>query len=136
MIKKHTLINLVKIPKIIDNCFLLFVQNPTHVPFSIKRIFYILNADTKLKRGFHAHKKTKQILFCIQGSVRIVVDNGKKRKEIILNKPDVGIFFDKMVWHEMHDFKKNTIIIVLNSRVFEAKDYIRDYDRFCKLATK
>lgn len=133
MKSKQRLIRLINIPKISDDCYLCFAQNPTHIPFSIKRIFYILQAQLGLPRGAHAHYKTEQILFCIQGSIKMVLDNGKRREEIILDQPEVGIFLDKMIWHEMQEFKKDTILLVIASRKYNNKDYIRSYRQFLGL---
>lgn len=127
---------LIEIPEIIDDCFLYFAQRPDHIPFLIKRVYYILKTDPKKVRGFHAHKKTRQVLFCIQGKVKIILDNGKVKESIILDKPNKGLLIDKMVWHEMHDFKKETILLVIASHIFEPKDYIRDYGKFKKKAAK
>lgn len=120
----------IKIPEIIDDCFIYFIQTPDHVPFSIKRVYYILQSDTKLSRGYHAHKKTDQVLFCIQGKVKIILDDGKKKHKIILDHPGSGVFLKRLIWHEMHEFLDNTIILVLASRVFEPGDYIRNYEEF------
>ncbi len=122
------------LPKIVDDCELYFAQTPEHIPFKIKRVYYITNSDTRLPRGFHAHKKTQQVIFCISGSIKLILDNGKKREEIVINQPSTGVFLDKMIWHEMLDFKKNTILLVLASKVFDEKDYIRDYAQFKKQA--
>ncbi len=136
MDKPAKLINLIKIPKVLDNCFLFFAQSSHQIPFPVRRIYFIKNANTKLSRGFHAHKKTKQLLFCIQGSVKIVVDNGKARRSILLKSPETGIFLDQMIWHEQYDFKKGTILLVLASTIFDSKDYIRDYKLFLRLASR
>lgn len=133
---KDNLIKKIKIPKILDDCLLIFAQYPNHLPFSVKRVFYILSANTKLPRGLHAHKKTQLVMFCIQGSIKLVLDNGKKRSEVLLDKPNTGIFIDKMIWHEMHNFKKNTILLIIASEIFEPKDYIRDYGKFKRKASK
>lgn len=133
---KNELIKLIKIPKIEDDCILCFTQTPDHVPFKIKRVYYIKDATTKLPRGFHAHKKTKQVIFCIQGSVKLFLDNGKKRAEVFLNRPNTGLFIDKMIWHEMVNFKKNTIILALASEKFDPGDYIREYEEFKKRVHK
>lgn len=130
MPKPDQLIQLVKIPKIFDDCYLYFAQTPDHIPFKIKRVYYIANANPKLPRGLHAHRKTRQIIFCIQGSIKLTLDDGKIRKEIFLDKPDIGVLLDNMVWHEMIDFKKNTILLVLTSEEFDEKDYIRNYAQF------
>lgn len=126
----------IRIPKIEDDCKLFFTQSSTHIPFPIKRVYYILDADPKKVRGFHAHKKTKQVIFCIQGDIKLVLDNGKKRKKIFLDQPNIGVLIDKMIWHEMKDFKKETILLVLASKVFDEKDYIRDYEKFKRKASK
>lgn len=132
MNKSKSLVRLIQIPKIVDDCFLFFAQTPTQIPFVIRRIFFITKANTKLSRGKHARKTTNHVLFCLQGSVRITLDNGKKREEVLLNKPHLGIFLGKMIWHEMHDFKSNTILLVLASTQFDPKDYIRNYELFIK----
>lgn len=126
----------IEISKVSDECSLYFAQTPTHIPFPIKRIFFITETYTLLPRGYHAHKKTKQVLFCIQGSIKIIVDDGKKREEIILDSPEEGIFLDRMTWIEMHDFKEDTILLVLASRLYKKSDYIRDYHLFHELAKK
>ncbi|MBI2034544.1 MAG: FdtA/QdtA family cupin domain-containing protein [Candidatus Levybacteria bacterium] len=131
-----SLVQLVKIPKINDDCYLYFIQHPTHVPFQIKRVYFILDAHTKLSRGFHAHKKTKQLIFCIKGNIRLVLHNGQRSKEVVLDKPETGVLIDKMVWHEMHDFQKDTILLILASHIYNSKDYIRDYQKFLSLVKK
>lgn len=132
----NNLFHFIEIPKIFDNCFLYFAQNPDHIPFSIKRVYFITQASPQLPRGHHVHKKTKQMMFCIQGSVKLTLDNGKKRQNVIIDQPDLGVMINNMVWHEMTDFKKNTILLVLASSNFDEKDYIRDYEKFKKQADK
>lgn len=128
--KRESLINLVNIPKIFDDCYLCFAQTPDHVNFPIRRVFYILNRFTKMPRGYHAHKKTEQILFCIQGSIKVILDDGKRREEVILNRPEVGVVIENGIWHEMHNFKKNTILLVLASEIYDPNDYIRNYNEY------
>ena len=127
---------LIKIPKIIDDCFLYFSEHPEHIPFQVKRVYFITKSDTKLSRGFHVHKKTRQIIFCIQGSIKLVLNNGRSREEIVLDRAENGALIDKMIWHEMHDFQKDTILLVLASRIYDSKDYIRDYQKFLKSVRK
>ena len=126
------LIKKVIIPEVFDDCYLYFAQNPTHIPFKIKRIYFITKPKTRLPRGYHAHLKNQQVIFCIQGTITLTLDNGRKRKKVLLNKPNEGVFLEKMVWHEMADFKKNTILLILASGVFDEKDYIRNYEQFKK----
>lgn len=136
MPQQNQLIPLIKIPEIFDDCYLYFAQNSTHIPFVIKRVYYITKANIKLSRGFHAHKKLKQVIFCIQGKIKLTLDDGKKRKSIMLHKPNIGVLIEKMIWSEMTGFKKNTIILVFASRVFNESDYIRDYEQFKGLANQ
>ena len=129
---KKRLINLIEIPKLLDDCYLHFAEVGKHIPFNIKRVFFITEANTKLHRGLHTHKKNKQVIFCIQGSIRLELDNGKIKEEIMLDKPNIGVLLDRMIWHKMSDFKKNTILLILASHLFQEEDYIRDYDQFKK----
>lgn len=131
--KTSGLIKTIKIPKIIDDCSLFFAEYPNHIPFIIKRIYYITQATEGLPRGFHAHHKTQQVLFCVQGSIKMIFDDGKKKEEILLRDPELGVFIDKKIWHEMHSFSKNTILLVLASAQYDPKDYIRDYQEFLKV---
>jgi oxalate decarboxylase/phosphoglucose isomerase-like protein (cupin superfamily) len=136
MKKKQTtkLSYFVTLPHISDEGSLCFAEEENHLPIKLKRFYYIFDVDKGAKRGFHAHKKTKQVLFCIRGSIKIILDNGKKREEIVLTKPNEGIFLDTMMWHEMVDFTKDTMLLVAASEVYEESDYIRDYDTFLHLA--
>lgn len=136
MSNKSRLIKVIEIPQIIDDCQLYFAQYPDQIPFKIKRVYYIVGANTKIIRGLHAHKKTNQIIFCILGTIKLLLDNGKKKEKILLNKPNTGVLLEKMVWHEMSEFKKNTILLVLASAEFKEKDYIRNYEDFKKRISK
>lgn len=126
----------IEIPEIVDDCYLYFAENPTQIHFPVKRIYFITRAKKDLPRGFHAHKKTDQVLFCIQGKIKMVIDDGNKKEEVILDSPSKGIALPRMLWHEMHDFEENTILLVLASMKFDPKDYIRDYDEFLKASNK
>lgn len=131
--KSASLIRLVKIPKIYDDCFLFFAEHPHHIPFKVKRVYYITKAAKKLPRGYHAHHKTQQVLFCIQGSIEMILNNGKRKEKIILKDPGIGVLIDKKIWHEMHNFSKDTILLVLASTKYDPKDYIRNYEKFLKV---
>lgn len=136
MLLKSKLVNLITVPEIFDDCYLYFAQHPNQIPFKIKRVYYIIGASTKFPRGYHAHKKTRQIIFCIKGSINLILDDGGNREEFFLDKPNIGVLIENMIWHEMTDFKRNTILLVLASKEFDEKDYIRDYEQFKKKANK
>src|SRR3989344_686063 len=119
--------HIIEIPKIEDEGFLCFMEEGNQIPFKIKRIYYIHDAFDYAIRGKHAHKKNKQILFCIKGSITIKLDNGNEKEFIKLSESNKGIYLDTMMWHEMLDFNKDTVLLVLASEKFDENDYIRDY---------
>lgn len=126
------LIQLINLTTISDDGKLTVGQYPD-IPFEIKRVYYIYDCAPGLLRGKHAHHETKQILFCLRGSVKLILDNGRKKEEIILDKPHVGVLLDKLIWHDMVDIDSDTFMLVVASKEFDAKDYIRDYSEFIKL---
>lgn len=124
---------IINVPKIEDDGQLCFAEIDEHVPFLPKRVYYILNPKPKELRGCHAHKKTDQLLFCIQGSVKMILDNGNKKESTVLKEPNQGIMLPRMIWHEMHNMDRDTILLVLASEKYDPADYIRSYDQFIKL---
>lgn len=129
----HNLIKLIKLPIKSDaRGDLIFAEALNHIPFSIKRIFYIINTKTNDCRGQHAHKKNKILLFCLHGSSLIKLDNGKEKTQYLLNQPNIGIMIDNKIWHSMEKFKKNTILLALASEHYLEDDYLRDYKEFKK----
>ncbi len=130
---KTKLSQLIEIPKIHDEGYLCFAESERQIPFPIKRFYYISGVEHNAIRGLHAHKKTVQYMFCLQGRVTVVLDNGQERETIILNELNQGLLLDKMMWHEMKDFAKNTVLLVLASDYYEEKDYIRNYKEFLRL---
>ncbi|MCO8051202.1 MULTISPECIES: sugar 3,4-ketoisomerase [Proteus] len=109
---------------------LISLEENKNIPFQIKRVYYIFGTKDEVSRGFHAHKELKQLAVCVRGSCRFIMDNGKKREELILDKPNIGLLINPMQWHEMHDFSEDCIIIVLANDYYDESDYIRDYDSF------
>jgi dTDP-4-dehydrorhamnose 3,5-epimerase-like enzyme len=130
VIKKTKLSYIISLPQIEDEGFLSFAEEKHHLPFEIKRFYYIYDVVKNAKRGFHAHKKTKQVLFCVRGSIKVHLDNGVNREVITLDKPNKGIYLDKLMWHEMHDFTDETLLLVAASERYIESDYIRDYKVF------
>ena len=129
-IRQTKLPNIVETQYIADEAGLCIVEGQKAVPFDIKRVYYIFNVDNAAIRGKHAHKKTKQTLFCIRGSVKVTLDNGREREVIQLDKPNEGVYLDTLIWHEMHDFSPDAVLLVFASEHFEEADYIRSYDEF------
>ena len=102
------------------------------VPFKIRRVYYIINTKKGVSRGFHAHKKLKQLAVCIAGSCNLILDNGLEKESVFLDSPLKGVIIDKMIWHEMHDFSDNCVLMVLADDIYDEDDYIRDYKVFEK----
>jgi dTDP-4-dehydrorhamnose 3,5-epimerase-like enzyme len=100
------------------------------VPFQIKRIYWIFDTLPDQSRGSHAHKNLEQIVVAIDGSVDFILDDGFKREEITLNRPDIGLFIGKNMWREMHNFSYGCKIIVIASDYYNESEYIRDYKKF------
>lgn len=117
---------------------LLYIIESSQVPFEIKRVYTIIDADTELPRGYHAHRDTEQAVFCLRGGLRITLDNGLSRSKIVLNQKNKGrgVIQRKMVWIEMDKFLPGTILLVLSSKEYDPKGYIRSYHQFIKEAKK
>ncbi len=100
------------------------------IPFPIQRVYLLSRIPAHASRGFHAHKTTHQVIFCLQGSVRIKLDNGSTQKTLRLSKSNKGIYIQSLVWHELHEFAPQTILLIVASTDFDESDYIRDYSVF------
>ncbi len=111
---------------------LIALESNKNIPFDIKRVFYIYDTIDGISRGNHAHYITKQLLVCINGSCKVELFDGDTTHTYILNKPNVGLFQDAMVWGKMYDFSKDCVLMVLANTFYNEKDYIRDFDTFLK----
>ena len=111
---------------------LVALEGNKSVPFDIKRVYYIFGTKEGVSRGFHAHRNLKQVAVCVTGSCRFVLDNGKQREEIVLDKSTIGLLIDDLIWREMYDFSPDCVLLVLASEYYDEADYIRDYQAFLK----
>ena len=100
------------------------------VPFDIRRVFYMYGSDHDVKRGNHANKYTQFVLINVAGSSKVMVDDGKTKEIIVLDKPRMGLYIGPMVWKEMYDFSPDSVLLVLASEHYIESEYIRDYDKF------
>ena len=119
-----------------DRGSLVALEGCKTVPFEIKRVYYIFGTKVGVSRGFHAHRKIKQVVVCVAGSCRFIVDNGTKREEILLNHPTKGLLIENFIWREMHDFSSDCILLVSASEYFKENDYIRNYQEFLRIVNK
>jgi len=107
-----------------------FFESTHDFDFEIKRIYYISKVPEGVRRGFHAHKELKQILFCPYGKIQLILDNGRIREEITLSDPSIGVVIDYPVWREMLWLQKDSVLCVAASDFYIVEDYIRDYNEF------
>ena len=102
------------------------------VPFEVKRVYWIYDTIPDLVRGKHAHKNLEQIIVAIDGACQFVLDNGKMKETIWLNRPNQALYIGKNMWREMHHFSYGCKLMVLASEYYDEKEYIRNYDDFIK----
>lgn len=114
---------------------LVAIEGLKTIPFEIARVYYLMRLNEHA-RGFHAHKKLKQVVVCLHGSCRFVLDDGTRREQITLDCPNTALFIENMIWREMHDFKNECIIMVLADTCYDESDYIRQYGDFLQLTQK
>ncbi len=103
------------------------------IPFDVKRVFYIYGTQEGVPRGNHSHYKTKQFLVSVNGSCKVTLDNGKEKETFDLNKPNLGLFQDALIWGSMHDFSRDCVLMVLADEYYDASDYITNYDKFLEV---
>lgn len=113
-----------------------FWESSNDIPFEIKRFYYISKVPEGVRRGFHAHKKLKQLLFCPYGRIQLILENEHGREEIELSDPRMGIIIDTCTWREMLWLQKDSVLCVAASDFYDVNDYIRDYDEFKRIVHK
>ncbi|ENT6814348.1 FdtA/QdtA family cupin domain-containing protein [Enterobacter kobei] len=109
---------------------LVALEEQRNIPFAIKRVYYLYDTLQGIRRGYHAHKKTRQLAIAVKGSCTFHFDDGKNTKEIVLDNPVQGLMIEPGMWHEMYNFSNDCILMVLADDVYDETDYIRDYEEF------
>jgi UDP-2-acetamido-3-amino-2,3-dideoxy-glucuronate N-acetyltransferase len=104
------------------------------VPFEVKRFLAIYDVPSKDTRGERAHRTCEQFLVCIRGSASLVVDDGRRRAEVVLNQPNIGIHIRSMIWTVLYRHTADAVMLVFASEHYDPDDYIRDYDEFLRLS--
>lgn len=113
-----------------DRGQLIALEEHKDIPFRIRRVYYMYDTAPGVVRGLHAHKSLEQILICIHGSCKILLNNGSEKKIVPLEKPYEGLYVANNMWREMFDFSPDAVLMVLASEPYDENDYIRDYDAF------
>lgn len=110
---------------------LVVIEGRKNVPFDIERLFYIYGSDSTVVRGKHANKKSEFVLINVSGSCKIKVLDGLGYEEVfLLDRPHMGIYLPKMLWKDMYDFSKDSILLCLSSEKYDANEYVRDFEEY------
>jgi len=109
---------------------LIFMENIRHIPFDIKRIFYVFEVPTDVRRGGHAHKTVREVIIPLVGSIDISVDDGYTNDTFHLNKPSQGLYVSSMIWRELYNYSPGSILLVLASTPYDPSDYYKTYQEF------
>ena len=112
-----------------------FIESHNHIPFEIKRVYYLYDVPKNQSRAGHAHKALNQLLFCLNGEVQILIDDGKNKRIINLNKPYQGLLLLPGIWREIKFIEEKSICLCLADRVYEESDYFRKYEDFKKFVS-
>jgi len=123
-------IQLIEIPKIQDRRGNLSVIEGGTIPFVSKRVYYLYDVPSGSKRGGHAHIDQQQFLIALSGSFDVILKDGKNKKTVTLNKPNVGLLIVPGIWREIENFSSGSVCLVLSSNEFNEEDYIREFKKF------
>ncbi len=123
-----------ELPKMVDlRGNLTFIESSRHIPFEIRRVFFIYDVPTAAGRGAHAHRLQHQFLICLSGSFDVVIDDGRNTGSIHLNRPWQGLHVPPMIWAAEVNFDPGSVCLTLASDFYLESDYIRDRDEFLRL---
>jgi len=122
---------IIQLPRIQDpRGNLTFIQAEDHVPFDIKRVYYIYDVPGGSNRGGHAHKKLQQLMIAMAGSFDVILDDSRERRTFQLNRSYYGLYVPPMLWRELDNFSSGSVCMVLASAVYEEDDYYRNYEAY------
>jgi hypothetical protein len=124
-------IRIVNLPKIVDDRGnLSFIEEMNHIPFKIKRTYWIYDVPGGEFRGGHAFKETSEFIVAISGSFDVILHNGERELKFSLNRSYYGLYVPKLIYRKLENFSTNSLALVLASTTFNENDYIRDFDEF------
>jgi dTDP-4-dehydrorhamnose 3,5-epimerase-like enzyme len=127
-------VRIIEFPKFLDaRGNLSFVEQNNHVPFEIKRTYWIYDVPGGEERGGHAFWENQEVVIALSGAFDVVVDDGDNKKSFTLNRSYYGLYIPKGLWRTMENFSTNSFALEFGSVAYSEKDYIRDYDEFLKL---
>jgi dTDP-4-dehydrorhamnose 3,5-epimerase-like enzyme len=130
-------VRLIELPKVQDpRGNLTFIESDRHIPFPIRRVYYLYDVPGGETRGGHAHKQLEQLIVAASGSFEVILDDGFERKQWFLNRSYYGLYIPRLVWRELVNFSSGSVCLVLASQQYDEADYYRDYQKFVEVAKK
>ena len=128
---------IIQFPKILDDRGnLTFVEANRHVPFSIRRVYWIYDVPGGESRGSHAYRELQEVIIALSGSFEVFLDDGMAQKTVTLNRAYYGLYVPNMLWRRMQHFSTNSVALVLASLPYSVDDYIRDYSEFQRVHSR
>jgi len=128
---------LISLPKFLDSRGnLSFIEEEAHIPFKIRRVYWIYDVPGGEHRGGHAFRETQEIIIALSGSFDVVLHNGSEDLHFSLNRSYYGLFVPPMIWREMENFSTNSLALIISSTDFNESDYIRDFNHFRNMVSK
>ena len=125
---------IIQLPKFLDaRGNLSFLEQLNHIPFEIKRTYWIYDVPGGECRGGHAYKENEEFIISLSGSFDVIVDDGKNRNTFTLNRSYYGLYVPKGLWREMNNFSTNSLALIVSSTKYSKNDYVRNYDEFINL---
>lgn len=127
-------VKIVELPKFLDaRGNLSFVEQNNHIPFEIKRTYWIYDVPGGESRGGHAYKKNQEFIVALSGAFDVIVDDGINQKKFTLNRSYYGLYIPAGLWREMENFSTNSLALEFGSEHYNKEDYIRNYEQFKEL---
>ena len=125
---------IINLPRFLDaRGNLSFVEQENHIPFVIRRTYWLYDVPGGECRGGHAYKENQEFIVALSGSFDVILDDGDEKETFTLNRSYYGLYIPKGLWREMDNFSTNSLALILSSTDYDANDYVRDYDEFLKL---
>lgn len=125
---------LIDLPKFLDRRGnLSFIEEDTHLPFNIRRVYWIYDVPGGEHRGGHAFRQTEEMIVALSGSFDVLLHDGTREYKFSLNRSYYGVYIPKMMWRMLENFSTNSLALIIASTYYDEKDYIRDFEEFKKL---
>lgn len=126
--------SIISLPKILDERGnLSYIEQNNHIPFEIKRVYWIYDVPGGEIRGGHAYKTLKEFIVALSGSFDIILYNGKEEKKYSLNRSYYGLYVPKLYWRQLENFSTNALCLILTDTFYSENEYIRDFNRFIEI---